>query len=181
MAVTLSRNNRPPARSRILLGEQVRDTDQRSIAHLNNELWSLSGEGLAGLLYDRDPLSTTSTLYSTGASGWLLDRWQPVLTVSFNHATAGQTTLMVDAYVRNVGIRILGYNVAWTLITSTSADSTSNTPQWISIRSVLAGLSPGSNRIFQIQMRRNAFDASGVLYHFGAKMGATTAAQIPVS
>lgn len=178
MAVVLSYGNVPPARGRILLGEQVRDSDWRQIARLNTELWAQAGESLGGLIYDRAALTTTNTTYNIG-SRWTLDRWQPVARLTWRHETVDQSKLFIDAYVRNIDIKVYTYNGAWTLLATASAACTNNTPQWISLRQLLTGLVSSDTRIFQVLFRRAAFAADGALYHLGGKMGATLAAEVP--
>lgn len=180
MAVTLFYGKKPPARGRILLGEQMRDDDWRAIAQLNTELWAQAGENLGGLIYDRTPWQTSLTSFNIG-SGWSLDRWQPIANMKFRHVTTDQTTLFYNAYVRNADIQIQVFNGSWTLLSTTSVNCTSNTPQWLQNRVVLTGLNTSEVRIFQLQARRNSFAADATVYHFGAKAGATAAAQVPVS
>lgn len=179
MAVVLTFDNKPPLRSRILLGEQVRDVDWRAIARLNTELWANSGENLSGSVYDRTVWTTASTSFGIG-SGWTLDRWQPLLISNFRHANTDQATLFCDAWVRNLDIQVQVLNTAYTVLVTITSLCTSNTPQWLSIRQLLTGLNATPNRILQVQARRSTFDVNGAFYHIGAKMGATLVAQVPI-
>lgn len=181
MAITLTYGNRPPARGRIALGEQVRDDDQATLVALNHELWAGSGEALGGLIYDRATWTTSSTSFGAGG-GWALDQWQPVVNLEWRltSLTGTSTSLRVCAYVRNLDVRVLVLNPNYTVASTLGVlSATSNTPQWVAGIQGISGLSGSGQRILQVQARRAAFAADGALYHFGARALPSSASQIP--
>ena len=181
MAVTLTYGNKPPLRSRIVLGEQVRNDDQLALIRLNNEFWATAGESLGGLIYDRIAWSTTLTSFGAGLN-WALDQWQPVVNFEWRLTTlTGSTSsLRSAAYVRNCDIRILLYSTTYTLLATLPVLlCTNNTPQWIAGTQGFGSLTGSGTRIVVVQARRSTFAADGVIYHFGAKASPTIAGQIP--
>lgn len=180
MALNLSYGNVPPARGRILLGEQIRNDDWRTLCRLNHELWSVAGENLDGLVFDRETLGTTLTSFNIGV-GWTSDLWQPVARLPWRTSNADRSVLWTAGYVRNLDLQIQVFDGAWSLLNTVVLSCVSNTPQWVAARTTLTGLSTNDTRIFQLQLRRGAYAADGEMFHFGAKLGATLVSHIPTS
>lgn len=174
MSRSLSYGNTPPARGRVQLGEQVRTSDQAALVACLHEQWAASGEQLGGLLYDRNPWSTTNTSYEYG-TGWALSRWQPLLHVRVEHA-AGGTLLHWRAYVVNADVQVELLQTDLTLVTTSSASCTSGAAQWIGGVITLAS---AAIRVLRISGRRSSYDTSGQIYHLGAICRPSAGTQIP--
>lgn len=184
MAIVLSYGNTPPSFGSVQLGEKVSSAEHSKLISCGHEQWAAAGECFGGLVYDRGPWVTTSTLYTPSGigagGGWSLDRWQPLCELGVRHNGGTQAVIAWKGYVRNIDLRVDVLNAAYTILGSTTQVCTSNTPQWLSQLAIASSLDISDIRILRVLAKRNTYSADGALYHFAARSRPNSAIQIPV-
>ena len=137
MAVILSYGNKPPSRSDVQLGRQVRTSTLSEITALQHELWAASGELCFELIYDgTSTWKTDLTTYVQGGIGsgsdYPLQRCSPLLDLRVSNNTGGHI-LLWRAFVRNLQIQVSILDTSHILVAASNASATNNTPQWLGL------------------------------------------------
>lgn len=181
MAVILSYGNKPPSRSDVQLGRQVKTSTLAEITALQHELWATSGELCFELIYDgtstwKTDLTTYVQQGIGSGSQYHLQRCSPLLDLRVANNTGGHL-LTWRAFVRNLQIQVSILDTSHVLVAASNASATNNDPQWIG--SALSISSVPVQRIVKIEARRLAFDTSGELAQIAGRIAPSGAAQIP--
>lgn len=180
MAIILTRGAALPSRGRVQLGEQVRATEQGQMILAAHDRWASSGELCGDLLYTGPAWATSSTSYvavGSGGSAWPLSRWCPLVRFEVMRE-GGSARVAWRAYVRNLRLIVSVYYPDYSILTTSSASATDNTPQWIG-GGVVAAFSAGDAAIITVEAYRLSYATNGQLYHFGARSRPSAASQIP--
>jgi len=182
MSLNLTYGNKPAARGRIRLGQNIRTIDLNSIVKLQHEMWANSGESFGGMIYKTDinPLITTLTTFNFGIGVFNLARFQPFTSIDLRHRIGDESTIHFSAFGDNIEVQVEVLDSTYSVKATFIATATSSNSQWVSNNVVITGLNADDIVGIRVKFRRLGFDTQAVLRHFAAICRPNLESQIPI-